>query len=142
MNQLSSSIDEWQETSNNRIPFEGISASESLAEFKCVMSDEGILNLKEVVMGAYINPEGESKEDFLAREGEPSSIMNFDDVPEGKLPVIHCNNGAFTAAGICYSEDEFKAFTDPKDIRPKSMFLVDIEKLHKVSPELRSYMAT
>ena len=84
-------------------------------------------------MGAYVNPENETKEKFLEREGRPVGNIKWKDVPEGFLPVILLDNFAFSAAGIAYSERELNAFTDPRDSRIKKIYLVPIEKLLPVS---------
>lgn len=88
-------------------------------------------------MGCYVNPENETKEEFLEREGQEvitdfvSSNYKFLK-QEGKLPVVLCDNGNFTAAGVAYTEREFERFVR-YDNRPKRIFIVPIEKLKKVS---------
>ena len=64
-------------------------------------------------MGFYINPENESKEDFLRREGKSmgpaiGNSFEWENLPDGSLPVIIIDNGYFTAAGIAFSEREFE----------------------------------
>jgi hypothetical protein len=91
-------------------------------------------------MGYYINPRNETKEEFLKKNGK--SITNilsfrFNDVEPGYLPVVLLDNGHFTAAGICYDEREFLDFIDPNDSRPKTLFVVSIEKLLEVEPNLK-----
>ena len=86
-------------------------------------------------MGCYVNPDNESKEKFLLANGY-RQILNgftFDRTPENCLPIIWVNNGPFTAAGVCYSESEFRAFTMPDDKRYKELFIVEIDKLYEVS---------
>jgi hypothetical protein len=67
-------------------------------------------------VGLYVNPPNMTKEDWLIINGkhikQPS--VHYDD---GKLAVCLMNNGAFTAAGVCISDDELKVFTDPSDKR-------------------------
>lgn len=93
-------------------------------------------------MGAYVNPKEGTKEKWLSEHGELVSMSTpFSDITKGKMAVIHMDNGGFTTAGIAYDSGEFDAFTKPIDNRPKSMFLVDVKKLHDVSPELKGYMA-
>ena len=88
-------------------------------------------------MGCYVNPENETKEEFLEREGREvitdfvSSNYKFLK-QEGKLPVVLCDNGSFTAAGVAYTEREFECFVR-YDNRPKRIFIVPIEKLKEVS---------
>lgn len=82
-------------------------------------------------MGFYINPpNGFPKELFLVEHGTPINQPSgdFDFVGSDSLPVCWVDNGAFTAAGICYSKRELQAFTVPGDNRPKQWFLV--KKMH------------
>lgn len=82
-------------------------------------------------MGYYINPKGESKEDFLIREGQPVMVPA---IPEDGENVLVCviDNGYFTAAGVCYSAEEMHAFADPSDTRPKRWFVVPKHLLYDV----------
>ena len=93
-------------------------------------------------MGAYINPENETKEIFLAREGKPINLEqarehnDFKDV----LLVILIQNPGFSAAAIAFSEREKREFLYPNDVRPRMYFVVDTDKLMKVSIELPHYL--
>lgn len=89
-------------------------------------------------MGCYVDPQNETKEDFLEREGrevESDYISkNYKMIKEkGDLPVVLCDNGPFTAAGVAYTEREFERFVR-YDNRPKRFFIVSVEKLKDVSP--------
>ena len=89
-------------------------------------------------MGCYVDPLNEAKEDFLGREGrevESDYISkNYKMIKEkGDLPVVLCDNGPFTAAGVAYTEREFERFVR-YDNRPKRFFIVSVEKLKDVSP--------
>lgn len=89
-------------------------------------------------MGCYVDPLNEAKEDFLEREGrevESDYISkNYKMIKEkGDLPVVLCDNGPFTAAGVAYTEREFERFVR-YDNRPKRFFIVSVEKLKDVSP--------
>jgi len=89
-------------------------------------------------MGCYVDPQKETKEAFLEREGrevESDYIsQNYKSIKQkGELPVVLCDNGAFTAAGVAYTESEFERFVR-YDNRPKRFFIVSIEKLKTVSP--------
>lgn len=88
-------------------------------------------------MGAYINPVGETKEDFLRREGKHIFLREakeFDFSDKENLVVILVNNGPFTAAGIAYDKKELDAWTnDPTDLRPMTYWLVNKKKLYEVS---------
>jgi hypothetical protein len=58
-------------------------------------------------MGYYVNLPTETKEAFLASHGTPTSQnIRWEEVPEGSLPVLLVDNGAFTAAAILYSKKE------------------------------------
>lgn len=100
-------------------------------------------------MGCYINPENCEKEDFLAEHGEliydvdeftnNAFFLNFNSIlKQNKLPVVLVDNHVFTAAGVCYNEMEFKAFTNPRDGRRRQLFLVNIKDLIDVCP-LKTY---
>lgn len=95
-------------------------------------------------MGCYIDPTNETKEAFLEREGwEVTSdyiSQNYKDIKDkGDLPVVLCDNGKFTAAGIAYKEREFERFVR-YDGRAKRFFIVPITALKKVSPMLPAYL--
>lgn len=85
-------------------------------------------------MGLYINPEGQTKEDFLREHGEGTAFdTKFEDIPKGFLAVCLVDNGPFKAAGVCFDEAEFKVFTSPSDVRPRSLYLVKTEEVKKVT---------
>lgn len=90
-------------------------------------------------MGAYVNPPNMHKKQWLEKYGKRLSNApeRFDEHP-GKLPVCLVNNGPFMAGGIAFSKQELRVFRKP-DGRPKIWYLVDEEKLHEVSPELKRY---
>jgi len=86
-------------------------------------------------MGFYVNPENETKEEFLEREGlivTPGFSMQWDDIPQGHLPVILVRNPTFTAAGIAFCKDKFKVMTNSYDKRLRTIYFVPIEKLVEV----------
>lgn len=91
-------------------------------------------------MGMYINLISMTKEDWLALYGELFDfIVGWGSLKEDYLPVCLVNNGMFTAAGICYSEKEFKAFLYP-DGRAKKWYQAPISELHRISPEFQTYL--
>lgn len=86
-------------------------------------------------MGIYINPENMSKENWLAEHATrgPSEIMpNIETIPVKHRRVCVVDNGAFTAAGVAFDEDEAAAF-NYFDGRPKFWFIVPDEKLEEVT---------
>ncbi len=84
-------------------------------------------------MGYYINPQGESKESYLAKNGTKlTEAPKWNDIPEDKVSVCLVDNGLFTAAGICYSERELATFKE-NDGRPKKWFLVPNEAAEAAS---------
>ena len=84
-------------------------------------------------MGFYVNPENETKEEFLARVGKKLEVApKWRDVPEGQMLVTLIDNGWMTAAGICYSEGEHRDHTDLNDPRPRTYYLVELNELIKV----------
>lgn len=89
-------------------------------------------------MGCYVNPQSESKELFLQREGRVINV-NEAKITSTELPVCLVNNGPFTAAAVGYSNSEIQAFGDVTDRRPKVWFMVPIEKLKEVS-DLETYL--
>jgi hypothetical protein len=92
-------------------------------------------------MGAYVNPPVGTKEQWLEQNGTRASAnIKFRDIPANSMLVVVVDNGMFTAAGICFDEREFNDFTDESDDRPKRYFVVETEKLHTVSDELKDYM--
>lgn len=81
-------------------------------------------------MGFYVNPKGESKEQFLLKKGVAvPRTFKWEDKPNGSLPVILVDNGPFTAAAIAYCKEEFDGFMDVRDMRPKQVFVVRIDDL-------------
>lgn len=91
-------------------------------------------------MGCYIEPPDGDKLDWLIKNGDMvrGQWDTFTRCPDDKLPVVLLDNGNFLAAGIAYCKEEYDVFTDPDDFRPKKYFLVDKEKLLKVS-DLKKY---
>lgn len=95
-------------------------------------------------MGYYINPEDMSKEEWLAKNGAliTSSLQTIPQLPargEGEHYVCLVDNRAFTAAAICYSDDEVAAFAEP-DGRVKLWYLVPDEKLLQVEPDVEGVL--
>ena len=88
-------------------------------------------------MGCYVNPNGQTKEDFLSQNGREVSQneLRIDDV---EVPVILVDNGPFTAAAVAFDARELRVFLDPRDYRSKRFYMVAREALYKVS-DLKRY---
>jgi hypothetical protein len=93
---------------------------------------------RRVKMGYYINPKKMSKEAWLRENGTQMFIDNVLEQADfaKTFPVCLVDNGAFTAAGICYSENEFQRFIEP-DGRMKYLFLCKVEDIMEVCPEFK-----
>lgn len=75
-------------------------------------------------MGIYVNPtDGSTKEQWLAKHGEQIARPSWPP-PQGRAIVCLVDNRIFTAAGVCDTERELRAFTGPTDHRPKKWFTV------------------
>lgn len=82
-------------------------------------------------MGYYINPENESKEAFLAKNGREVSraeVMRHDFAGDS-LPVVLVNNFSFTAAGIAYDKQELDDWMNDRSGRPVRFFVVSKKNL-------------
>lgn len=85
-------------------------------------------------MGFYINPVGETKEDWLEREADNvSRVTGYVLVDPSRAAICLVNNGPFSAALICVNQREVDAAFDPSDRRLKKWYIVDREKLYSVS---------
>jgi hypothetical protein len=82
-------------------------------------------------MGCYVNPQQQSKEDWLLLNGSPT--VGPCAITETHLPVVLVNNGQFTAAGVAFDARERECFNDPSDVRLKRWFMVERSKLRAVS---------
>jgi hypothetical protein len=81
-------------------------------------------------MGFYINPVGQTKEQWLDRKGfRVSEPLPPSQIPVNQRLICLVVNPFFSAAGLCYDDREFTAFSDPKDNRPKSWWLVKVDDL-------------
>jgi hypothetical protein len=75
-------------------------------------------------MGLYINPETGTKEEWLASHGILQQQVPKQYKSEGRYVVCLVDNGLFTAAGVCYKQEELEEFTRSEDYRPKTWWLV------------------
>lgn len=84
-------------------------------------------------MGIYINPPGESKEQWLEREAIEAPAPTPESFERqralGWIYVGLVRNPMFSAAGVVFDERERRDFTDPTDLRPHRWFLVPIDKV-------------
>lgn len=95
-------------------------------------------------MGLYINTKMD-KEDWLIDNSVAMRIQapkNWESVYRDKnLPVVLVDNGPFTAAAVCFSEEEMKAFLPSKtDQRPRIWFIVPIENILGVCPDVMDWI--
>ena len=81
-------------------------------------------------MGYYINPENMTKEEFLYTNATPIRHYDrkFNAKESGKFTICLVFNSFFTAAAVCFSENEFKEF-NTDDGRAKLWYEIDIDKL-------------
>jgi hypothetical protein len=90
-------------------------------------------------MGFYINPKGQSKEEWLMENGTPVSLNFIIDLEDKDIfdvvPVCLVDNGPFRAAAIGYCKREIEAFSLPEDHRPKWFFLVSLDRLKPFIPD-------
>lgn len=63
-------------------------------------------------------------------DGPPAS---FDEIPEGKYLICVVDNGAWDAAGIAYSRNQFRRFTADPLRRPKVWLLLAAEVVEELS---------
>jgi len=81
-------------------------------------------------MGYYI-PNDRPIQNYGATQIEKPK--SFNDIPEGQALICELDNFMFKANGLCYSKNEFEAFGEPSDTRPKKWFLMDKDKAHKLA---------
>ena len=103
-------------------------------------------------MGCYINPLGETKEEWLNNHGlevtDPAWDLlatNFPGLmshPEGRgMYVCLVDNGPFTAAAICYNEQEFDEFNRDDEPRPRKWYVVGRDDIIDVCPDVAERLA-
>lgn len=89
-------------------------------------------------MGIYVNPPGESNEQWLESHAEYlgdryNCVPAWHLIPEGKAVVCLVDNGGFKAAAIVFDRTEYGRIVEDQDSRPKRWYLADIEQLKTVS---------
>lgn len=88
-------------------------------------------------MGFYIQvPNNFNKAQQLKElyDGEIiSKPKSLSEIPQDKALIVVLRNFGFEAAGLAYSEKEFKEFTSPDDTRPKYFVLLDKKLAYELS---------
>lgn len=87
-------------------------------------------------MDFFIGPSQESKEKFLERNGvlAPYHLkLDWQSIPEGFLPVVLIKNVVTPLAVIAHCEEKLEELTQISDERPRTIYLVRIEKLLPVA---------
>ena len=96
-------------------------------------------------MGYYINPSDETKEEWLNNNGIEVTNPSWDALPnfrptefQGDDGVYVClvDNGPFTAAAVCYNEQEFDEFNRDDEPRPRKWYVVSREDIINVCPDV------
>lgn len=89
--------------------------------------------LKVIEMSCYINPVGETKGQFLNREGmrceDFVELVEFRRECQDCLPVALIDNGMFNSALVCYNEEEVRYAM----VKNPIWYLVERSKLLEVS---------
>ena len=94
-------------------------------------------------MGFYIETGGNTrKAEYIASHYDGKIIPrpnSFSDIPTDKGLICVVNNVGlgFEAAAFCFDADEFTAFTDSRDYRPKKWVVMDLEKAKELSGYLK-----
>jgi len=86
-------------------------------------------------MGFYIEDPANGKAKFIETKYDGMIIpqpTSFDKVPESMALICVVDNGSFEAAGYCFDEREFGAFTHP-DPRHKTWLLMNKKKAEELS---------
>jgi len=86
-------------------------------------------------MGAYINSEDQENERWLGDNGiriNYEDAIRYDDYEDCFLVVL-IHNFMFTTAGIAFNQEERDYFLDGNDMKIKTYYIVEKEKLLPVS---------
>jgi hypothetical protein len=80
------------------------------------------------------------KERWLLENGKPLlEFPKWDEIPDDSVLICMVDNGPFRAAAIAFSEREMQHFTNPKDMRPKTIWYINKDLLRTVVPDLDSW---
>lgn len=99
-------------------------------------------------MGYYINPPDlrhHGKGEWLIENYDAVEIntekalrvVESQDTSTGVICIV--DNGAFEAAAFCFNRDEFDAFTQPNDNRPKRWLSMDLSLAEELSGYASGY---
>ena len=87
-------------------------------------------------MGYYIEVPANLGKAKLIAELHGATILDrqpeWDEFPDLAIVVV-IDNGLFEAAAYAYDELEFRAFTNPADLRPRQFLTMDRELARKLS---------
>jgi len=87
-------------------------------------------------MGYYIQGPTLGKAEAIIRQYNalqmsPEEALKALKAGSGVVCVVE--NGMFDAAAFCYDEEEFDAFNDPHDLRPKTWLVMNLKKAKELS---------
>lgn len=92
-------------------------------------------------MGYYIEVPANTGKAELIRQLHGGEILpgqpEWNSWAPGKACIVVVANALFEAAAYAYDEQEFRAFTDPSDDRPRQFVLMDRELAEKLSGRAR-----
>lgn len=88
-------------------------------------------------MGYYINTDAPFMKGLYIVSNHGGKFVSKDEaqraMDEGKGVVAVVDNGFFEAAGFCFNQQEFEAFTQPTDHRRKQFVVMDRQLAEKLS---------
>jgi hypothetical protein len=91
-------------------------------------------------MGYYIEVPANTGKARLIEELHGGTILarqpEWDEFPDLAIIVV-VDNGIFEAAGYAYDEAEYRAFTEPDDMRPKTFLVMPRDKAEELSGRSR-----
>jgi hypothetical protein len=94
-------------------------------------------------MGYYIQGDGpHHKAEFIIDKYAGQLMLDpvFLDPAKGFVTVCVVNNGPFEAAAVAYSQEEFDAFNDPTDYRPKVWLKVPTNQAVLACPDVKDQL--
>jgi hypothetical protein len=92
-------------------------------------------------MGYYIEVPSNTGKAKLIEELHDGTILarqpDWNEFPDDLAIIVVVDNGLFEAAGYAYSEEEYRAFTRPSDLRPKTFLVMPRDKAEELSGRSR-----